>query len=288
MPSENELISNAKKIITNFKSLPSPSGVLAEALSITADPSVSYEKVVNVVSKDPNLSSRILRIANSPYYGLHQKVTNIKLALVILGIREFRSILISSAMVEMMKFRGLKCPDLFENLWKKSYIMAFFAKHLNGYLGLGYKGEEFVVGLLGHLGSLILLSEFPNEYSKALKKSTNVRELLENEFTLFNCYNSDICYVLLLNWNLPLILADSIWRQFPLLHTSLTTAVEPKLSILAKLARFATEYATNNYCEPEFIEESLATLNLPLEKFTADLDKLINENMKLLTHSISE
>ncbi|MCX8065027.1 MAG: HDOD domain-containing protein [Candidatus Hydrogenedentes bacterium] len=285
MPPENEILSNAKKIITNFKSLPTPSAVLAEALSITADLSVSYEKVVKVVSKDPNISSRILRIANSPYYGLPQRVTNLQLALVILGIREFRSILISSAMIEMMRFKELKNSELFNNLWKKSFLMASIAKHLNTYLKLEYEGEEFVTGLLGNLGILILLSEFPNEYSEILKTSANIKELLKKEFNMFKCYNSDIVYILLSEWELPPILADSIWRQYPLLHTSLSPPIEPKLSAIAKLARFATEYVNNKFSETEFIQAPLTTFNLQLEKFIADLDNLISEKIAPLNFS---
>ena len=277
-----ETISNALKIVNKLKTLPSPPAVLGEALKLTADPSVSYEKVAEVVSKDPNLTSRLLRIVNSPYYGLRQKVANLQLALVILGVREFRLILISSAMVEITKFKSLKNPLLFNKIWKNSFLMASIAKQLNTHLNFGYEGEEFVVGLLGNFGSLILLSEFPDQYSQIFQKSKNIREFLENEFNEFKCSNSDIAYALFSKWELPSILPDSIWRQYPLPYTPISSAIEPNLAIIARLSRFAFEYISNRFSEPEFVEEALKNLNLQFENFIITLDKLITEKIQNL------
>lgn len=277
-----ETIKNAQAIIDKLKTLPSPPTVLTEALRITSDPSVSFEKVVQVVSKDPNLCSRILRIANSPYYGLRQKVANLRLALVILGIREFRSILISSVMIEMMKFKHLKNQSLFNKLWENSFLMASIARQLNTLLNLGYEGEEFVVGLLGNFGSLILLSEFPERYSEIFQSSKNIKELLEKEYYQYKCYNSDIAYATFSKWELPPIISDSVWRQYPLPYTPTKSAIEPNLANIAKLARFAIEYLSYNFSDPEFVEEPLKYINLQFETFITELDKLITDKIQPL------
>ncbi len=114
----NHSLIKAEEAIKNFKGLPSLPMVLSEALRITSDPSVNYDKVIKVISQDPNLSGRLLRIANSPHYGLKHRVTTLQLALVILGIREFRCILIGSAVLDLMKFRNLQYQELYKKLWK--------------------------------------------------------------------------------------------------------------------------------------------------------------------------
>lgn len=254
-------IEKAEEMIRNSKGLPSVPTVLSEALRITADPSVSFDKVVKIISQDPNLSGRLLRIANSPYYGLRHRVTNLHLALVILGIREFRCILIGSAVLDMMKFKNLKHQELYKKLWKESLFMASFCKQLSNPLNLKYEGEDFLVGLLANIGSSLLLNEMSQKYYEIINQTNNNHQKqLELELEILGFTQSDVAYVFLKNWNIPPLLSDTIWRQFDTEYLKMEEAIDPKLTALLRLARYALIELNEGTFYKDTIEKSFQLL----------------------------
>lgn len=233
-------LKKAEEMIKKFKGLPSMPIVLSEALRITADPSVSYDKVIKVISQDPNLSGRLLRIANSPYYGLKHRVTTLHLALVMLGIREFRCILIGSAVLDLIKFKNMQYQELYKKLWKESLFMASVCRELSQSLKLPYEGEDFLVGLLANIGASLLLNEMPKEYFELINKAdNNHKKQMELELELLGFTQSDLGAVFLKNWDIPPVLWDSISRQYDTVYLPIDDAIEPKLSALLHLARYA-------------------------------------------------
>lgn len=235
----NNYLIKAEETIKKFKGLPSIPMVLSEALRITSDPSVSYDKVIKVISQDPNLSGRLLRIANSPYYGLKHRVTTLQLALVILGIREFRCILIGSAVLDLIKFKNLRHQELYKKFWRESLFIASFSRQLSRTLKLPYEGEDFLVGLLANIGASILLNEMPQEYSELINKANNNHQKqIELELEEFGFTQSDLGTAFLINWDIPPILCDSISRQYDPEYSPIDNAIDPKLSALLHLARY--------------------------------------------------
>jgi len=236
----NDNLTKAEEIIQKFKGLPSLPMVLSEALRITSDTSVNYDKVIKVISQDPNLSGRLLRIANSPYYGLKHRVTTLQLALVILGIREFRCILIGSAVLDLMKYKNLQYQELYKKFWKESLFLASFSRQLSQTLKLPYEGEDFLVGLLANIGSSLLLNEMPQKYSELIHEANNNHQKqMELELKQFGFTQSDLGTAFLKKWDIPPILFDSIFRQYDTEYSPIDNAIDPKLSALLHLARYA-------------------------------------------------
>ena len=80
------------KVTEQMGDLPALSTVVTEVLRMTEDPNTSTGDVCEVVQSDPGLTAKVLRVSNSSYYGMRQYVGTLKLALVILGVREVRNI----------------------------------------------------------------------------------------------------------------------------------------------------------------------------------------------------
>ncbi|HOQ31247.1 MAG TPA: HDOD domain-containing protein [Candidatus Hydrogenedens sp.] len=279
-------LKKAEEMIRRFKGLPSVPVVLSEALRITADPSVSYDKVIKIISQDPNLSGRLLRIANSPYYGLKHRVTNLQLALVILGIREFRCILIGSAVLDLMKFKNLQYQELYKKLWRESLFMASFCRELSQSLKLPYEGEDFLVGLLANIGASILLSEISQKYFEIINQSlNNHKKQLELEQQQFGFIQTDIANIFLKDWDIPPVLCDTIWRQYDIDYLPIDSAIDPKLSALLRLARYSLIEIQESVTYQETLQKSFTILDTTFENCKGLWEEIKKSKQTILTQS---
>ena len=80
--------------------LPAMPAVVSEVLRITEDPKVDMQVVGRVIESDPAMAGKILKVSNSSYYGMKQFVGTLKMALVILGVREVRNIVLGISVFE--------------------------------------------------------------------------------------------------------------------------------------------------------------------------------------------
>ncbi len=282
----NSNLLKAEEMIGKLKGLPPLPTVLSEALRLTADSSVSYEKVIRIVSQDPSLSSRLLRIANSPYYGLKQRVTTLQLALVILGLREFRCILIGSALLDQMKSKNPQYQELYKKLWRESIYMASFSREFSTKLNFEYKGEDFLIGLLANMGTLLLLNEMPFEYFELINESqNNHQKQLSLEQKRFGFIHTDLATALLRRWDIPLVLSDSIWRQYHFEQLSLDNAIDPKLSAILRIARYALLEINEKKEYADVLQTSFEILGNELEDTKNVWQEIKQSKMSILTQS---
>ncbi len=119
-------------------------------------------------------------------------------------------------------------------------FMASFGRQLSRTLKLPYEGEDFLVGLLANIGASVLLNEKPQEYSELINEAyNNHQKQIKLELEKFGFTQSDLGTALLKNWDIPPILCDSISRQYDTEYFPIDNAIDPKLSALLHLSRFA-------------------------------------------------
>ena len=105
------------KQLQNITTLPPIPRVLNEISQLFSSQDISAKKVTTIIEKDPSLTLKVLSVANSPLYGLRRNVTNIGSAVLMLGMREIKSIVTSIRMASTMKMKSDKYfnPDKFLN-----------------------------------------------------------------------------------------------------------------------------------------------------------------------------
>lgn len=227
------------EIVSRVGDLPAIPAVVAEVLRVTDDPNSDMTKVSAVVQADPALTAKILRVSNSSYYGMKQYVGTIKLALVILGVREVRNIVLGISVFDALQ-NIASGGDLLHEIWDNSLRVAAVAKHLGVSMGLGLQGEEFITGLLSDIGKMVMLRCIGVSYLEVLKANrTDPVALCKAELQEVGCDHADIAMALAVRWNLPQALADALWRQYPREGYSLKTAGDPKLAAVVRIAKRA-------------------------------------------------
>lgn len=138
--------------------------VVAEILQAMSDADVTMAKVTSIIESDPALTAKILRVANSPFYGLRRDVTNIAQALRMLGLDEIGHLLLTCQMKSrLMSLDSIQRIHL-ERLWKHSVAVAAIARLLSAQYRIPTDGKEYTAGLLHDMGKLVLIQYFPEQY----------------------------------------------------------------------------------------------------------------------------
>jgi HD-like signal output (HDOD) protein len=132
------------------------SAVAQEALVAGRDPNCTIQQFSSLVERDIKLAADLLTIANSAAFSAGRPVTNLREAVVRLGFRQCRNLILSSSLASLMKKLSIQEEWVRVALGRHAYITANLATQANRLLSLGLQGEEFVAGLIHDIGRNLL------------------------------------------------------------------------------------------------------------------------------------
>ena len=182
--------------------LPSPPVVAMRILELSRDPDVDIAKVAAVVSMDPALTAKILRIANSPIYAIRRKTENLRQAIMLLGLNGTLTMALSFSLAASMENEA--CKGFNYNLfWRRSLAAATCARRLSVAAGIRAGEEMFLAGLMQDIG-MLAIDKFQPEFYKELgvdQSDHNMLQELERE--KLGADHAAIGGWLLNKWNLP-------------------------------------------------------------------------------------
>jgi len=194
---------DVKKLITESSHLPTMPAVAKELLSISEWENVDLDKVATIISKDVSLSSKILSVVNSPYYGFPHQISTISQALVILGLRATRSLTLSFSLLKVSPRQRTSQFD-YAGFWMRSLNTAIAAQELALFTGHGNEEEAFLAGLLQDIGVMVIARCAPEEYGPVLENSRDkLAPPIEMEKATLGVSHVEVAKQLFDKWNLP-------------------------------------------------------------------------------------
>lgn len=229
-------IKGVEKLLGHIGDLPAVPETVADVLRLTNDPNVTITAVSQSIERDPALAAKLLKVSNSPYFGMSQIVGTLKLALVVLGIREVRNLVLGIALFSELRDKRSERLFLRHNFWDHSCKVAGMARKLSQHYRLDLEGEDFTAGLLHDIGKLILWSRLPEYETLFVNAGGHSARLVEAERAAFGFDHADAAAVLAARWQLPDSLVDAIWRHHPGDGRELETAANPQLAALVRIA----------------------------------------------------
>jgi len=233
-----EKIVNRKKInitekLNSIDNLPTLPTIASQLLDLLGDNNSSMMSIARIISADPSLTSKVLRIANSAYYGMRKKIDTIKLSLVILGIEEVTNIILSISLFKTFQSDTSSSSLDLEKFWEHSLATAHISRLLCRILRIRMHGEEFTAGLIHDIGKIIFEQYFFDDYCEINDKI--IKEKLINykvEEDILGVNHMDVGAWLAEKWKLPSNLVESIrFHHFPKLAEE-----SPILSAVVSLA----------------------------------------------------
>ena len=176
-----------------IKKMPSLPTSLAKVLEICNNPQTSPADLNHVISLDPVLVGRVLKLINSAYYGLGQPVTNLARAIIMLGINTVKNLALSTTVMGQLSSKKASHGINMEGFWRHSLCVGVSAKLLAKKRGIDpkYTEEYFTAGLLHDIGKIPINALHSKEY--VLTVSTADRERIplfqaeENTLGLNHC-----------------------------------------------------------------------------------------------------
>jgi putative nucleotidyltransferase with HDIG domain len=199
-----------KEKIKSIIQLPALPAVAMEVVELVDNPKTSASKLGKVISSDQALTAKVLKIANSPFYGFPKKISTIDFAIIVLGFDALKEIVISISLVSSLQ---KKSDTFFEakTFWDHSISTGVVARRLARDLGYRISGEVFVGGLLHDMGVSVLHRYFINEFQRIIEitRETDLN-VLEAEESVLGVTHGEVGGWLAERWNLPEHLAESI------------------------------------------------------------------------------
>lgn len=185
--------------------LPTLPYVVQKLASMIGQPNVSAEDIGSLIEKDQVLAAKILRLANSPFYGFPSRIASVPHAVVVLGLNVIKGLTLCATAYDIMKDAGM------EPLWRHSLGVAITAQILGKQLDMKNPEEVFVAGLLHDIGKVLLYVKWP-EVGNEIKAASRAgdRPMIEIEQELYAASHADVGGWLADAWHLPTTLREPI------------------------------------------------------------------------------
>lgn len=177
------------------------------------DPKASANDISKVISHDPALSMRLLRIANSPLYGLSSKINTIERAVTLLGNKKIRDLVLATSVAKT--FDGLPNELVsMHNFWMHSVYCALCARQLASQCKQPVQADVlFIAGLLHDIGTLVIFNKLPDAAREALLYSIEGpegTEIYQAEREIIHFDHAQVGAELARHWQLPEVLQECI------------------------------------------------------------------------------
>lgn len=243
-------------VIERTSGLPSFPALYTQVTEELESEEPSIQRIGSIVSRDPGLTAKMLHLINSPFYGLRREVVDPQLAVGLLGLQSLLSLILSVQIFS--QFEAAAAGVSVQQLWLDALTVATLARKI-AEIEVGTDdaaGEAFVAGMLHDGGRLVLASNFPQEYSRAMARVASGESLCDAERAELGVDHGEVGAFLIDRWGLP----DRIVEAIAFHHRPLDAGSETFDPLTAVHVAQALDRGNG---EPDHVDESyLASLGL--------------------------
>lgn len=203
--------------IWSLAQLPSLPTVAQTLLKLTANPETELRQVVQLVKADPAISAKIVKAANSTFFGLRSEVKGIERAVSLLGPSVSNSLALSFGLTANACSNSPASVH-FHDCWRQSMIQCAAAAEIAQRMNPTSADDFSLCGLLLEVGRLALLATFDAEYLPVLESAReNQLSLTEVEEAMLGIHHAEVGARLMEQWKLPAAVVEAIrWHHAPL------------------------------------------------------------------------
>ena len=196
----------AVKKVTTIATLPE---VTAKIIATVEDPKSSAQALHKIVSHDPALVTRILKVVNSAFYGLPGQIGSIERAIVLLGLNAVKNIAVAASLGQL--FRGAKLSDTFsaKDLWRHCIAVGVASRELARQMKLQMAEEAFLAGMIHDMGILVSMQLWPEQIRAVCDRASHaigasdVATFCEMEREMIGADHQQLGLALAEQWKFP-------------------------------------------------------------------------------------
>lgn len=196
--------------LESIRDLPTVPIIISQILNAIDNPNSTAGQIANLIEKDQSITARVLRIANSPFYGFARKISTVDLAVVVMGLNGIKEIVMSVFLKKLFKRIKNNIFDI-QAFWHYSVYCGAGSRLLARKLGYKLAGEAFVAGLMHDIGILIIAEYFKEQYRDImLLQIQKGYSITEAEQLILGNTHCEIGAWIAERWNIPDKLVSTI------------------------------------------------------------------------------
>ena len=198
-------------LVRQVRDLPSLPTSVTRVMQLTNDPKAGLSDVAQALASDQGLAARVLKLANSAYYGSSRRIGTVSEAVVILGMRTTRNLTLATSCQDMLEreVQGYFLPR--GALWRHSLACAAAAQNLAKRANFRGTEEAFVAGLLHDIGKVVMSAYLKAEFAKVLTRVAKGKLTFSDaEREALGFDHAEVGARLLERWNLPTTLVTAV------------------------------------------------------------------------------
>jgi len=201
-----------QELVKDVGELVSMPGVAIRINEMVDDAQYSASDIGKVIAQDPGLTVRLLKIANSPMYGLSSQIDTVSRAVTVLGTKQVRDLVLATSAIQA--FDGIPNELLtMDDFWKHSIACGLAARELMGKQRAAQGESIFVAGLLHDIGQLVIFNKLPGQAKQILETVVDEMEeasQFEVEQQVLGFDHAQIGTELAKLWQLPQSLCECV------------------------------------------------------------------------------
>ena len=250
-------------LLKNIDDLPALPETVERAKQALEDPNFEIEDVIEAIRRDPMVSAKVLKIANSAAFALPTAVDDVGSAVKLLGLRETYNLVLSSAVITLAE-HATKFD--FQRFWDEAMFAASAVRTIAAAVNIRAAGALSTAGLLHDIGRFGLSQVVPDEYAK-LGIELSGAALVAAEEDSFGLGHPEAAYVLASRWDLP----EEIYVPIRFHHNQERTENLRKQSCIVSLAGFLAE---SNSVKREIDGEAVGEVKFAMEELGLSAEQL--------------
>ncbi len=199
------------RIINNIDSLPVLPEIILKINEVLQNSEVNIDEITQIIEKDSSLSTKVLRLANSSYYGFASQIDSISRAIIVLGFNTVCNVATSVGVSAIFKEQYKNVGIDLAGLWLHTLGCAVASKVIISVKNVNDAEKAFICGILHDIGKIIIARVFPAEQKKifeALIKSKNT--ICEIEEEIIGTDHTKVGFAIGKKWKFPDYILDVI------------------------------------------------------------------------------
>jgi HD-like signal output (HDOD) protein len=272
-----------KERVQSVAQLPALPDVAMKVVEMVDNPKTSTSSLARIISTDQALTAKVLKIANSPFYGFPKKISTIDFAIIVLGYDALKEIVVSTSLINSLEEQANGSFNSRE-FWDHSIASGILSRRLARDLGYRVNGEVFVGGLLHDMGVSVLSRHFRMDYQRivGIVHDTDLT-FLEAEESVLGVTHQEVGGWLAERWNLP----DHLVEAVAFHHTPAKAVRNPELvslvhcgDVLAcRIAGNGAVFDRNTTFDPEALSRLQIGNEGQIEEFVGRYASLIQNDL---------
>lgn len=283
---EAQRLEKARSLIQNINDLPTIPEVASRVLTLLNEAEAEPEELAELILTDQVMAARVIKIVNSPVYRPRNEITSVKRALIYLGIRHIREIILTCYIIDA--FDGKDGVFDVRTFWKHSFGVAIVSKIIAQRVRYPEVEKAYMVGIVHDIGEVFLSYYLKDSFKKVVdtlkEGGGRLRDAEERDLGTTHC---EIGLCLAEKWNFPAEYGDVILHH----HNPHASSSNKTLAAIVNLADLfcsvrQLDYGGNSWVALNFAQEPAWGIlkeyapNLPdfdIERFCYELDDRAQE-----------